>query len=118
MVENKGSQKNYISDNLLISLHLLFIIFSFAFAVKAPFYLGFLLIFLHKAHEIYFGECLLTMLQQNYGYSGPNDDFFYHLFSRLNINTDHNLTQNIHLAIKTIILMIVLFKAFRNYYIF
>lgn len=118
MEKNKDNQTIFISENLLISLHLLFIIFSFVFAVKAPFYLGFLLIFLHKAHEIYFGECLLTMLQQNYGYSGPNDDFFYHLFSRMNIKTDHNFTQNIHLTIKTIILVIVIFKTFRNYWIF
>lgn len=111
MENNKADQNIYLSDNLLIGLHLLFIIFSLVFAVKAPFYLGFLLIFLHKSHEIYFGECLLTMLQQNYGYSGPNDDFFYHLFSRLHIETNHNFTQNIHLAIKTIILVIVVFKA-------
>ena len=112
MEKNKDEQTNLISQNLLISLHLLFIIFSIFFALKAPFYFGFLLIFLHKAHEIYFGECLLTLLQQKYGYSGQNDDFFYYLFSRLNIKTERKFTLKIHLAIKTIILMIVIFKTF------
>jgi len=99
-----------VSDELLIAAHLAFIIFSFVFAYKAPFYLGFLLIILHKSHELYFGECYLTMLQQNYGYSCEGDDFFYHLFERLQISVSRKFTKNIHLAIKTIILVIVLFK--------
>ncbi|ADQ13586.1 hypothetical protein [Halanaerobium hydrogeniformans] len=113
----KDYQTGPLSDNLLISLHLSFIIFSFSFALRAPFYFGFLLIFLHKAHEIYFGECYLTLLQQRYGYSGQNDDFFYHFFRRLNIEVKRKSTRNIHLAIKTIILLIVLFKTF-NYFDF
>ena len=118
MKNKQNYQTALLSDNFLISLHLLFIIFSFSFALRAPFYLGFMLIILHKAHEIYFGECYLTLLQQRYGYSGKNDDFFYHLFSRLNIKVKRNLSQNIHLAIKTIILLIVIFKSFNYFDIF
>ncbi|MCC3145935.1 hypothetical protein LJ207_11475 [Halanaerobium sp. Z-7514] len=118
MKKNKDHKFAPVSDSLLISLHLIFIIFSFVFAFRAPFYLGFLLIFFHKAHEIYFGECYLTLLQQRYGYSGDNDDFFYHLFHRLNIKVKRNLTKNIHLAIKTIILIIVLFKTLLYFDIF
>lgn len=109
------SEPNYISDNLLITAHLSFIVFSFVFAYTAPFYLGFLLIFLHKGHEVYFGECYLTKLQQEYNYSSKNDDFFYHLFERINLNVSRNFTKNIHRAIKTIILLIVIFKMCRFY---
>jgi len=109
------SEPRYISDNLLITAHLSFIVFSFVFAYTAPFYLGFLLIFLHKGHELYFGECYLTMLQQKYNYSGKNDDFFYHLFERINLSVSRNFTKNIHRAIKTIILLIVIFKMCRYY---
>ncbi len=104
-----------ISDNILIIAHLIFIIFSFIFAYQAPFYLGFLLIFLHKSHELYFGECYLTMLQQKYNYSEAEDDFFYHLFQRLNLELKRSFTKNIHRAIKTIIFLIVVFKLF-NYF--
>ena len=115
--ETKNKNKEgAVSDNLLITAHILFIIFSFIFAYQAPFYLGFLMIILHKSHELYFGECYLTLLQQRYGYSKEEDDFFYHLFKRLNLKTNRKLTMNIHRAIKTIILFIVLFKMYTFYF--
>jgi len=115
-VKKDKYKRGAFSDNTLITAHLIFIIFSFVFAYQAPFYLGFLMIFLHKGHELYFGECYLTLLQQRYNYSEPEDDFFYHLFQRLNLKTNRNFTMNIHRAIKTIILLIVLFKMY-NYYL-
>jgi len=117
--EEKVKDKNYksgpISDNVLIIGHIIFIIFSFVFAYQAPFYLGFLLIILHKSHELYFGECYLTLLQQKYNYSEAEDDFFYHLFQRLNLKPKRSFTRNIHRAIKTIILLIVLFNMLKYY---
>ncbi|MFN2341640.1 MAG: hypothetical protein ABR547_10280 [Halanaerobium sp.] len=113
---NNKYQKGPLSDNVLITAHLIFIIFSFVFAYQAPFYLGFLMIILHKGHEIYFGECYFTLLQQRYNYSSPEDDFFYHLFQRLNLKPNRIFTRNIHRAIKTIIFLIVVFKMF-NYYL-
>ena len=115
--ETKNKNKEgAVSDNLLITAHILFIIFSFIFAYQAPFYLGFLMIILHKSHELYFGERYLTLLQQRYGYSKEEDDFFYHLFKRLNLKTNRKLTMNIHRAIKIIILFIVLFKMYTFYF--
>ena len=114
--EKNKYKEGAVSDNLLITAHILFIIFSFIFAYQAPFYLGFLMIILHKSHELYFGECYLTLLQQRYGYSKEEDDFFYHLFKRLNLKTNRKLTMNIHRAIKTIILFIVLFKMYTFYF--
>jgi hypothetical protein len=118
--QEKSGKNKYksgaFSDNTLIIAHLLFIIFSFVFAYQAPFYLGFLMIILHKGHEIYFGECYLTLLQKRYNYSSPEDDFFYHLFERLNLKTNRIFTRNIHRAIKTIIFLIVVFKMI-NYYL-
>jgi len=103
-------------DNFLIIIHLSFIAFTFYFAINFPFYLGLLLIILHKSHEIYFGECFLTHLQQKNGFSKENDDFFYHLFNnKLNYNISSKFTKNLHLFIKTIVLFIVLFKAYKFY---
>ena len=91
----------------------LFIIFTFAVAGLVPFYWGALLIIAHKTHEIYFGECYFTLLQKEYGYSEADEDFFYHLLvNKLNFNFSHTFTQNIHLAIKTIVLIIVLINAY------
>ena len=114
--ENNKYKSGPISDNILIIAHIIFIIFSFVFAYLAPFYLGFLLIILHKSHELYFGECYLTLLQQKYNYSEAEDDFFYHLFQRLNLKTNRSFTRNIHRAIKTIIFLIVLFNMY-NYFL-
>ena len=50
-------KKAPLSDNLLITIHLLFILFTFAVAIFTPFYWGLLLIITHKAHEVYLGEC-------------------------------------------------------------
>lgn len=106
-------KKNIISDNLLIIIHLLFIIFTFAVAGLAPFYWGALLIIAHKTHEIYIGECYFTLLQKKYGYSNSDEDFFYHLLvNKLNFSLSKSFTQNIHLAIKTIVLIIVLINAY------
>lgn len=113
--ENNIYQSGPINDNTLIIAHILFIIFSFVFAYKAPFYLGFLMIIIHKSHELYFGECYLTLLQQKYNYSDQDDDFFYHLFKRLNLESKRSFTRNIHRAIKTIIFLIVLFKMIKFY---
>lgn len=113
--ENNKYKSGPVSDNLLIIAHILFIIFSFVFAYLAPFYLGFLMIILHKSHELYFGECYLTLLQKKYNYSQQDDDFFYHLFKRLNLKTSRKITVNIHRAIKTIILLIVIYKMY-NYF--
>ena len=113
--ENNKYKSGPFSDNLLITAHILFIIFSFIFAYQAPFYFGFLMIILHKSHELYFGECYLTLLQKRYNYSEQEDDFFYHLFKRLNLKTSRKLTMNIHRAIKTIILLIIIYKMY-NYF--
>jgi len=113
--KNNEYQEGPFSDNILITAHILFIIFSFIFAYQAPFYLGFLMIILHKSHELYFGECYLTLLQKRYGYSKQDDDFFYHLFKRLNIKTNRKFTMNIHRAVKTIIFLIVIYKMY-NYF--
>jgi hypothetical protein len=113
--ENNIYQSGPINDNTLIIAHILFIIFSFVFVYKAPFYLGFLMIIIHKSHELYFGECYLTLLQQKYNYSNQDDDFFYHLFKRLNLETKRSCTRNIHRAIKTIIFLIVVYKMY-NYF--
>ena len=110
--QNDKYKEGPVSDNLLITAHILFIIFSFVFAWQAPFYLGFLMIILHKSHELYFGECYLTLLQKRYNYSEQEDDFFYHLFKRLNIKVSRKFTMNIHRAIKTIILLIVVYKMY------
>lgn len=117
--EEKSKKNKYksgpINDNTLIIAHIFFIIFSFVFAYQAPFYLGFLLIILHKGHELYFGECYLTLLQQKYNYSQAEDDFFYHLFQRLNFEVNRSFTRNIHRAIKTIIFLIVVFKMIKYF---
>lgn len=105
-----------IYDNFLIIIHLSFIVFTFYFTINFPFYLGFLLIILHKGHELYFGECLFTYLQQKNGFSKNEDDFFYYLFNnKLNLHISSNHTENLHLFIKTIVLIIVLFKTYKFY---
>lgn len=109
-------KQNLITDNRLIIVHLLFILFTFAVACFAPFYWGLLLIFLHKSHEIYFGECYFTLIQKKYGYSQADEDFFYHLLvNKLNFTLTKKFTQNIHLAIKTIVLIIVLINAYFHF---
>ena len=106
-------KKALIGDNTLIIIHLLFILFTFAVAALAPFYWGALLIIAHKSHEIYFGECYFTLLQKRYDYSEADEGFFYHLLAnKLNWSVSKTFTQNIHLAIKTIVLIIVLINAY------
>jgi hypothetical protein len=53
--------------NLITFIHWSFILFSFVFAIFMPFYLGLAMIFLHAAHEKYFGGCYLTLLARKAG---------------------------------------------------
>mgnify|MGYP006298225121 CR=1 FL=1 len=102
-------------DALLSGIHLSFIAFSYAFALAIPGYWGAAMIIAHAAHERIVGDCLLSRIQKRRGYSGPDDDFFYHLFSRLGAVPDRKVTHRIHAFIKTTILIIVLAKAAARY---
>ena len=97
-------------DIYLSGVHVLFIVFSFAFAVRAPWYWGATMIVVHAAHEKLVGDCILSRIQKRRGYSGPQDDFFFHLFCRLGIPQSRSVTSSIHMAIKTIILFVVVAK--------
>lgn len=101
-------------DEILLSgLHLLFIVFSYAVALSAQWYWGAALIVLHAVHEKLIGDCLLSLMQKNRGHSGPQDDFFFHLFCRLGKPQPRTVTSRIHLFIKGTILLIVVAKAVR-----
>ncbi len=94
----------------LASLHLLFIAFSYAFAVATEWYWGAAMIVTHAVHERIVGDCLLSRIQKIRGHSHPDDDFFFHLFGRLGIGRLRRTTANIHLFIKGSILLIVAVK--------
>ena len=98
----------------LASLHLLFIAFSYAFAVATEWYWGATMIVTHAAHERIVGDCLLSRIQKIRGHSHPDDDFFFHLFGRLKISQPRSATARIHLFIKASILLIVVAKAARR----
>lgn len=98
-------------DVLLTSLHLLFILFSYAVAISLPWYWGAAMIVAHATHEKLVGDCLLSRIQKRRGYSGPDDDFFFHLFCRLGIPQPRSVTEKLHLFVKTTILIVVLAKA-------
>lgn len=102
-----------ISENKLIFVHLSFIIFTYLWAAIMPFYMGFLLIFLHKSHELVIKDCYLTKVQKDMHYSSEDEDFFFYLFNKkLNYSLSKNFTRNIHIFIKTTVLMIILYKMY------
>ena len=98
-------------DVYLTSVHILFIVFSYAFAVSMPWYWGAAMIVVHALHERVLGDCALSLVQKRRGHSGPDDDFFFHLFCRLGIPQPRSLTSAMHLFIKTTILIIVVAQA-------
>lgn len=100
-------------DVFLTGLHFLFILFSYAFAFSTEWYWGAAMIVLHAAHERFVGDCILSKIQKKRGYSGPNDDYFFHLFRRLGFSPSRRLTGNLHLFIKGTILIVVVFKLIR-----
>ena len=95
----------------LAGLHLLFIVWSYAFAVATEWYWGAAMIVTHAVHERIVGDCLLSRVQKRRGHSRPGDDFFFHLFGRLRIPRTRRATARIHLFIKASILLIVAVKA-------
>jgi|GEM_PF-2874959 len=105
-------------DVFLTSLHFLFIVFSYAFAFSTEWYWGAAMIVVHATHERLVGDCVLSRIQKNRGYSGPDDDYFYHLFRRLGFTPSRRLTGNLHLFIKTTILLVVVFKLVRWFRVF
>lgn len=105
-------EKTKSYDFLLTTIHLMYLVLSFLIALYAPFYIGGLLIFTHWLHEKIVGDCILTVLQQTYGFAGKQEDFFHYLFRKINLHVDHNITMNLHYAVKTVILIIVLTKAY------
>lgn len=110
--KKKGEIMN-ISENKLIFIHISFIIFTYLWAAVMPFYMGFLLIFLHKSHELVVKDCYLTKVQKDNNYSGKEEDFFFYLLNnKLHYSFSKKFTQNIHLFIKTTVLMIVLYKMY------
>jgi hypothetical protein len=94
-------------DIFLSSIHVIFIVFSYSVAVTLPWYWGAVMIVAHATHERIVGDCLLSRIQKRRGFSGPDDDFFFHLFCRLGIPQPRSLTSGLHLFIKTTILLIV-----------
>lgn len=100
-------------DVFLTGLHLAFIVFSFAFALAMEWYWGLAMIVVHAGHERLIGDCVLSRIQKRRGFSGPEDDFFFHLFCRLGMPQPRTVTRNIHIVIKTVILVIVVTKAVR-----
>jgi hypothetical protein len=98
-------------DICLSSIHVLFIVFSFSVALTLPWYWGAVMIAAHATHEKIVGDCLLSRIQKRRGFSGPEDDFFFHLFCRLGIPQPRKVTSGLHLVIKTAILLIVLARA-------
>jgi hypothetical protein len=98
-------------DVFLTGLHFLFIVFSFAFAIYAEWYWGSAMIVIHALHERIVGDCVLSLIQKRRGYSGRDDDYFYHLFGRLGLPQVRRVTARIHLLIKGSILIIVVGKA-------
>ena len=98
-------------DTYLASLHLLFIAFSYIFALTAEWYWGATMIVTHAAHERIVGDCLFSRIQKTRGHSAREDDFFFHLFGRLGIPRGRRTTSRIHLFIKASILLIVVAKA-------
>lgn len=97
-------------DAYLSSLHLLFIVFSYAFALAMPWYWGAAMIVVHATHEKLVGDCILSRIQKARGHSGPEDDYFFHLFQRLGRPQPRRITSGLHLFVKGTILLIVLGK--------
>lgn len=97
-------------DAYLASLHLLFIVFSYTFAIVMPWFWGAAMIVAHASHEKIVGDCALSRIQKQRGHSGPEDDYFFHLFNRLGNPQPRTLTARMHLFVKGSILLIVVGK--------
>ncbi len=115
MTEQYSGRSIRPEDVFLTGLHFLFIVFSFAFALGSEWYWGATMIVTHALHEKIVGDCVLSRIQKRRGYSGAEDDYFYHLFGRLGISPNRKVTGSIHIAIKGSILAIVVWKALVYY---
>lgn len=105
--------KRHLDTSILI-IHLTFIIFSFYVAIVFPYYIGLLLIIGHYTHERLHKGCILTTLQQNYGYANKDEDFFHYLFKRLGFDINPTITVQLHNVVKTVILIIVVVDFFQR----
>lgn len=114
MLDQYSAERIRPEDVFLTGLHFLFILFSYAFAISTEWYWGATMIVVHATHERLVGDCLLSRIQKNRGYSGPEDDYFFHLFRRLGFSPSRRLTSNLHLFIKGSILLVVVFKLIRR----
>ncbi|GEN55643.1 hypothetical protein GCM10012290_00320 [Halolactibacillus alkaliphilus] len=105
--------KRHLDIPILIT-HLIFIIFSFYVAIVFPYYIGLLLIIGHYTHERLHKGCILTTLQQNYGYANKDEDFFHYLFRCLGFDVNPTITTQLHNVVKTVILIIVVADFFQR----
>ncbi len=102
-----------LSDILIMIIHICFIILTFLVAIFAPFYISGLFIFFHWLHEKISGDCILTMMQRKYGFIEKDEDFFHYLFKKIKLPLNSKVTMNMHYAVKTIVLIIILFDLFQ-----
>ncbi len=99
-------------DNLLVAIHVLYVIMIFLIVGFTPFYIGALFMLFQWIHDQIVGDCILTIYQQKYGFARANEDCFHYLFRKMNIEISSKITGSFYHIIRLLIFILFLYKVY------
>lgn len=103
---------NKLVDNLLVMIHILYVISIFSIVAFTPFYIGALFMLLQWIHDQIIGDCILTVYQRKYGFARENEDCFHYLFRKINLEISSKITRKFYHIIRFLIFILFLYKVY------
>ncbi len=102
-------------DNLLVIIHISYVIIMFLIVGLTPFYVGALFMLAQWIHDQIVGDCILTIFQRKYGFAAEGEDCFHYLFRKLNMPISSKITASFYHIIRLLIFIVFLYKVYVFY---
>ena len=102
-------------DNLLVVVHISYVIVMFLIVGFTPFYISVFFMAAQHIQDKIVGDCILTKFQREYGFAEENEDCFHYLFRKLHIEINSKITRSFYHIIRLIIFIVFLFKVYSFY---
>lgn len=106
-IDNKS-----LIDNLLIVIHVSYVVAIFLIVASTPFYIGVVFMFLQWIHDQIIGDCILTIYQRKYGFAKDDEDCFHYLFRKVGIEISSKITGSFYHIIRLLIFILFLYKVY------
>ncbi len=100
------------ADNLLIIIHISYVIIMFLIVGFTPFYIGAIFMLLQWLHDQILGDCILTIYQRKYGFAEENEDCFHYLFRKIHFPISSEITSKFYHIIRLLIFILFLYKVY------